>query len=537
MYHLKRVSFALMVAGSVSGSYAAPLTQPNASSLSQDYKSLESKATVMPQLDNFTLNGAPLSEDAEGGIKVPLNAIMFSGNRAFDSSELNTVLTVDKLEATYDLAGLKALANRISVFYRESGYPFARAFIPAQDLGDGQLAIEVIEGRYGVVTTTGEADLVKSTQGYLGDLKLESVIYAPELERAVLILSDQPGITIVPVMQPSKKVGSGDLMVSVREGERYFGSLGVDNYGNRYSGSDRFLLDFSANRLLKLGDELSFSAFITDESTWLGQAQYAFPVGYKGLRAEFGYSNLDYNLIEDFGSGFSGTATTQSFQLSYPLVRSMLTNVTALTKFSRSEYLDQRGGFEDSKDAKNLQVGLQFDHRDSFYGGGVTYGNLFNIKANISQSSTVTDSSFNVHKGLIARVQNLPSSYSLFTSVSGQYANQSIDGTQQTGLGGVNGVRAYPQGEASGSKSLTSQIEIRYNKDEYQPFVFYDMARRIKTEDETSRDLSGAGLGLRYTDKMFSAEVLSAWKVKGGDSVSDSKQQDPQIWFKARYNF
>ena len=31
---------------------------------------------------------------------------------------------------------------------------------------------------------------------------------------------------------------------------------------------------------------------------------------------------------------------------------------------------------------------------------------------------------------------------------------------------------------------------------------------------------------------IYHAELLSAWKTKGGDSVSDNEQKKPRIWFK-----
>lgn len=538
MYYLKRVSFTLMLTAGVGYVHSESVMPPDSSQLMQDANNLENEATVMPQLDGLTFEGAPLSETPQGGPKVPLKTLVFSGNTLFDNDQLQAVLVSSLAETTYDLAGLRALANQVSVFYREQGYTFAKAFVPSQDFNSGELTIEIVEGRYGVVKTTGERELAEKTQGFLVDLKLDDVIYAPKLERSVLILSDQPGVLVVPVIQPSGILGRGDLMVSVREGKRYEGSVGVDNYGNRYSGSYRALLDLSANSLLTVGDELSFNIFRTNEATWLGGVQYEMPVGFSGLRAAFGYSHLDYKLADEFGEGFTGSSQTRSLQLTYPLVRSMDQNVTLLGKYSSATYKDMRGiGVEDSKEADNIQFGLQFDRRDGFYGGGVTYGNVFSVSGSVNETSSSTDQDFHVYKAQIARLQSLKEDFSLFGTVSGQYSSDSVNGTQQSGLGGVNGVRAYPQGEGSGSKTVLAQVELRYNIEEYQPFAFYDFGNRLEVEDELSRNISGIGIGVRYAYEQFSTELVSAWKVNGGDSLSDSKQKNPRLWFKANYRF
>jgi len=114
------------------------------------------------------------------------------------------------------------------------------------------------------------------------------VINTAKLERSMLLLSDQPGVDVVPVIQPGKEVGKGDLMVSVREGKRYVVSVGLDNLGNRYSGRNRATIDLNANSLLTVGDSLTFNLFRTDEETWLGQAKYEMPIGFSGLRASIG---------------------------------------------------------------------------------------------------------------------------------------------------------------------------------------------------------------------------------------------------------
>ncbi|MCP2775280.1 ShlB/FhaC/HecB family hemolysin secretion/activation protein, partial [Salmonella enterica subsp. enterica serovar Typhimurium] len=84
-------------------------------------------------------------------------------------------------------------------FYRGAGYPFARAFLPAQAMRDGALRIEVIEGRYGQVRADGEADLAAGAQRFLGPLQTGDVIEGGALERTALLLDDLPGVRAVPI--------------------------------------------------------------------------------------------------------------------------------------------------------------------------------------------------------------------------------------------------------------------------------------------------------------------------------------------------
>jgi hemolysin activation/secretion protein len=533
MHQFNRTFFTMMLASIVGSAYAATIPPTDSGRLLQDSRNSQTITKPMQQLNGLTLDGSPLIESTVGGPKILLNKVNVFGNTVFDYDQLLAVLGADTLGKKYDLAGLKKFANQISIFYRDNGYPFARAFIPAQELNSGELTIGILEGRYGEVRTTGDHSLSSVTQGFLMYIQPDVVIDEAKLERSMLLLSDQPGVDVVPVIQPGKEVGTGDLMVSVKEGKRYFVSFGLDNFGNKYSGSHRATIDLNANSLLTVGDNLSFNLFRTDEETWLGQAKYEMPIGFSGLRASIEYSYLNYSLGGEFeDSDFSGTATTKSFELSYPLIRSLSSNVTALGKYNMARYSDERLGSLETKEGDSVQLGIQFDNRDSFYGGGITYGNILNVEGDINHSSGVGFDSFSLYKGQLSRQQNIPGSFSLFANLSGQDTNKSIDSSEQLALGGISAVRAYPPGEGSGSKALVGQIELRYQIDDYQPFVFYDLGKRFNVGEEELRKLAGAGLGVRYQWNRFNVELITAWKTKGGDSLSDNKQKSARIWFK-----
>src|SRR5690606_23513023 len=139
---------------------------------------------------------------APGGPTVTLSAITFSGNTVFSQDAL-TAAAGDFNNQPLDLAGLRELADRVTAVYQQAGYPFTRAFIAPQQLQDqGTLTIDVVEGRYGNVNTSGDAALAAPTQAYLQNLKPGSLIESSSLERTTLLLSDLPGLNIKPVIKP-----------------------------------------------------------------------------------------------------------------------------------------------------------------------------------------------------------------------------------------------------------------------------------------------------------------------------------------------
>lgn len=491
---------------------------------------------VAPSVD-FRPEGQPLEALVDGGPKARLDRITFTGNTVYASDILLAELG-EVLGQSYDLSGLRQIANRISRYYRVNGFPFALAYLPEQSMTDGALTITVVEGRYGTVQATGDEALAAEAQGFLAELEPGSVIESNSLERAMLILGDQPGIDIVPIMRPGKEVGSGDLDVHVGEAPRVTGQLSADNHGNRYSGEYRGQVELRLNRAITFGDELSLWALYSNEDLWLGQLAYSLPLGQSGLRGRISYAHTAYDLQSPY-DGYTGTAKVGTVGLSYPLIRSRNSNLIAAASYQYKALDDELlGSSYEEKSSHSWPLGLQFDHRDRLAGGGITYGGLTLTPGRLdADNDGATQGGFTKVNLQLARIQNLPAAFSLFAAVSGQWADSELDSSESFILGGANAGRAFPQGEGSGSKGWFGQVELRYAIENLVPYLFYDAGKISRDAEDDKRSIAGCGAGLRYSHANWSLDLVSAWKTAGGDAKSDDKQRDPRIWFTVSYRF
>ena len=163
-------------------------------------------------------------------------------------------------------------------------------------------------------------------------------------------------------------------------------------------------------------------------------------------------------------------------------------------------------GTVNEKSSNSWPVAMQFDHRDRFGGGGITYGmatwtsgnlNLNGAFAATDAATAQTAGHFNKYNLDIARIQKLPGDFALYGRYSAQWTSQNLDSSERFGLGGIYGVRAYPLGEGMGDRGWLGQIELRYLAGPYTPFVFYDAgrsdtnARPWDTASSTSRSIAG----------------------------------------------
>lgn len=499
-----------------------------------------------------------VTEAAAGGVTVQVQSISFSGNTLYDAAQLNAVVG-DVAGKSLDLAGLKSLANQVTQYYRANGYSFARAYVPAQPVKDGAVQIVVVEGSYGGVAAVGDESLAPSAQKFLAGLIPGQPIHARELEHAVLVLDDQPGIKVTPLVRPGQAVGTGDLDVRVEREKRFAGGLSVDNHGNRYTGRNRVRANVSADSPFMLGDQITANGLYTSEQMWFGALGYSLPLGGKGLRANVGVSHTYYELGKQFKNlDAHGTADIASAGLTYSIYRSQRANLNIGATYQHKWITDKQGAAatKDTKSSDVLPVVLSFDLRDGLGGGGVTYGSvtwthgnldLGNGTDKLNDANAKTDGAFDKLNLDLARIQLLPNQFSAYARVSAQWSNENLDSSEGFGLGGSNGVRAYPSGEAFGDEGALFQAEIRYakafeNGASLNPYVFYD-AGTIKvnqnnwTTDKNRRTVSGAGLGMRASYKGWNADAALAWRLSGGKPESDTKDDIPMLWVTAGYQF
>ncbi len=501
----------------------------------------------------ITLPAPQIAGHQPGGTQITLKTVHFTGNTLFTDATLLAVLG-NVGSHSYDFAGLARLAEDISAYYQTMGYPFSHAFLPAQTLEGGVLTITVVEGRYGTVKATGDKKFTRQAEGFLIRLKPHSIISNAPLERAILLLEDQPGIRITPIIRPGEIAGTGDLNVFVHRNRRITGTVGLDNDGSRYTGKERAHIDLGINSPFLLGDRILLTALYTDQSMWLGSFGYQLPLGGGGLRANIGYSRVNYRLGKEFtvldATGYAKVAT---LGVNYSILRSQEANLTIAVDYRHKALQDKQGVTQtrNNKSSNSLSTMLDFNLRDGLIRGGMTYGTViwtagqlnldsgFNQLA-IDQATAKTAGHYNKVNLDMARIQALSAHFSLFGRIAVQWTDRNLDSSESFGLGGVDGVRAYPVDEGYGDEGWLAQLELRYTAALGRtawitPYAFYDNGRvRINrtTWNNTNnhRSIGGIGLGLRASYKKISADVSVAWRTHGGNPVSSPQHGQPRVW-------
>ena len=526
-----------------------------------------STAPVLPQVTP-TKPALP----ATTRVSVAVKDFRFSGNTVFPAAELRETVR-EFIGKTLDFNGLNDAAGRVQRYYRERGYFLAVAYLPQQEIKDGIVEIAVLEGRLGSINlqTDPKMKLRQSfARGILdAHLKPGDLITENALERPLLLLRDLPDMDVTSELSPSKaQVGAADLTVKLTENRRAVsGYVDVDNHGNRFTGEYRFGLNLNTGNLTGFGDLLSFRGFISSGSLMkFGRLSYVVPVGPYGTRLGASATAFDYELGKEFEVlQANGEGQVYTLYALHPFLRTRNANFfvqAGVEHKNLEDRIDSVGTVEERK-INAAKLGVVGDFRDRLLSGGlnsyaatITAGDLDISPAAVEAADAApgtgpnTSGSFSKLNVDLRRLQRISDSFNLLLAYSGQLASKNLTAAEKMSLGGPNGVRAYPVGEAPGDSGHLLTAELRFIVPGFQVFggdltfsTFIDHGQVDTLEDPTAADptrnrnkrsITGAGLGVSLgREGNFLVRAHIASPLDNETPISDTKERDPRVWIQA----
>ena len=486
--------------------------------------------------------------------RIAVKRIVITGNTVFPESEL-LALVRDAPGQTLTLEALNGLAARITDYYRKRGYLLARAYIPAQDVTEGTLEIAVLEGRYGKIRLDNQSRISDSAlERLLQPLKIGQPVEAGLLEQQLLLLSDLPGAAISSTLQPGVGTGTSDLAVTAAQTPAVSGSAGIDNWGNRYTGSWRTSANVDWASPLGQGDRLDLYGMGSEfGGTQFGRLAYDLPVGSSGTRLGAAYADLKYALGLDFAPlRAHGSAEITSLYASQPLTRSRLDNSTLTFDVDRRilrDFIDSTSG-SDAKVENVANLGLNGSLKSvqgatTFWNASVTSGRLTldPVSAVVDQAAYHTAGTYFKANGSGSQLWPLEGRWAFYGALSGQLASTNLDMSEKFSMGGPTGVRAYPVGEAMSDDAWLGTLEMRYALDEFielSGFADGGTARinhtPIAADAVNQRSLSGLGLGAAWKNRR-NLSVLTYFAWRTGDAPTSAPERRPTVWAQLTQGF
>jgi hemolysin activation/secretion protein len=473
---------------------------------------------------------------------------------------------------------LQEAAGKVATYYREHGYILAQAFVPAQQVTNGEVVVQVLEGKLSGVVVEGNKGYSAKTLERPFRALVGEPLDKDSIESALLTLTNYPGVTAFGVLGAGHDVGTTNLTLRVQGEDRFRVETVLDNYGTRFAGEYRGQVALTFNDPLGLADRLKVTGLYARSSSeashgLYGGVDYEIPLFSPSDSLRFIHLTNAYNV----GAAASAVTTADSegdtrvdeMAYRHDFARTRLGSASIGVAFNlKSATFEAPPAVVYDDKLTTARLDAQWERIDTRFRGvnrvafAFTRGfnDLFDsldaydsmaVAAGTSRVSRLGASGkFNKLSLQLQRLQRLTQFTSLVMRLDGQFTNDPLVSLEQFSMGGPDSVRAYPSAELLAEKGGVASLELitgapgigkrpafgNYTWGQVLQFsVFADYARGelnapLTSSDRRSAKLAGAGGSVQFSvpGRVF-ARLDVATPLTNREPANG---RDPQYYFR-----
>jgi len=434
----------------------------------------EGEESVLPPSETET---EPISPDVSSS-EVEVTAIEVTGSTIYTPEDWQEF--TQPLEGrTVTVAELRAAADAITRLYQDEGYLTSRAILPQQEVVDGVVQIQVIEGSLEEIQIEGNRRVKSDYISSRAALGVDTPLNVFKLEDQLRLLRQNPLFdTLSATLQPGTDLGQSVLAIEVDEANPFYGFASFDNYSPPSLGSERFGIGAGYRNLTGYGDNLFASYYVsTTGGSDLIDAFYQIPVnpmeGTIQLRTQFNWTEITEDPFDD-DLGIEGDSQFYELSFRQPLIRTPTEEFALSLAFSFEDGqtftfddIPTPFGFGPDEDGVSrtsvFRFGQDYIRRDAK--GAWILRSLFNVGTTLfdatSNPEPIPDSAFFSWNGQVQRVQRLSDNHTLVAQASVQLTPDPLLPSEQFVIGGFYSVRGYRESARNGDNGLRLSVEDR----------------------------------------------------------------------------
>lgn len=467
----------------------------------------------------------------------------------------NTVLPVPLIEQAVSpfmgpgksMADVEAARAALEKAYQSQGFLSVFVDVPEQQVVDGLVRLQVVEGKVDRLLVTGSQYF---SQGYIKSkvpaLSEGQVPNFNVVQQQLVAVNRTADRRVQPVLRPGKVPGTVEAELKVEDKLPFSGSVELHNQHAPDTDPLRLNVGLRYDNLFQRDHSIAFNAIVAPRA--IDQARI-FVLNYSipeddGDTWAFTAVSSDSSVESLGGTNVLGKGTTFSLRYITPLGVTRDGSWHSLSLGADLKHLQQQVKSGNDTLATPLRyLPFQMAYNGvwpSSTGPASTLNATFTVaQRKILQRNLNVDfcaasqDQFACNKyggdGSFATLrmdwrhsEPLPARTSLGLRLAGQYANQPLVSAEQFSMGGADTVRGYLEGVAQGDTGWLAQLEWRSPNwagwvnptgatvqtawvQELTAFAFMDMAQVRLTEplagQAASTLLSGTGLGLRVSGR------------------------------------
>jgi len=425
----------------------------------------------------FPTHGAS-APDLATRTAVKIKSFKIEGAKALPEDELQALLT-PFLGGNLDPAALRRAGNAIEQHYL-ARHLLARAVMPPQDVTDGVVQVQIVEGHLGQlrqgkpVATIAPARAAGIVSHYMGRGQLMSL---DRLDEASGQLNTWPGVIAETHLVSGQGPGEIDVQLDMGERKAWTGSLRADNEGARSTGAARALLDLQALLPGGGGQTLGGGLAVSEGSQQL-RLEAATPVpldSLPGLRASLYGSALRYRLVTpEFNAlDVKGPSSTWGARLDLAAQRRSHASSDLSLQLERRRFDNQALGVSLARYRLDLASLTASRRITSPTSRAVTSAALTLSLGRVDLAGSPNEAEDlagprTAGRYALARLslqhwRPISTTQSLSLRATVQTASRNLDVSERLSATGATALRAYPLGEAYGTRGGYASADWQFN--------------------------------------------------------------------------
>jgi hemolysin activation/secretion protein len=439
---------------------------------------------------------------------------------ARDATDLSALLEDQKARRGLSVVELEEIAGAVQDHLRKAGYFLAVAYLPSQEVADGQVAIGLLPGVLGDVQVVGARDRLGK---HFDDL-IGRPVTRREINTRLYALNQAQGFAARASFEPGSVVGETRLNLDVLESRALHGQIALDNHGDDYTGKQRLVLDGGLINPAGRGDVLSAGliAAIDPDNQLLGYLDYATPVGsrrqFRARLARNDFTTGGTDAID--GDGWLLDAVLETF-----LHRDQLAGLSWELGLGRHE-LEWSGDGLDVQQTVNL-FSAALNARRVWDASRIAadlrlYADVGSISGDAfeGQEDGFWDLGFVLYGWHPFDFGPLPGRQKFALELKGQLAGSQLPSTRRMALGGIGAARGFDRDAYLADQGMVLRGDVRTPLALGELSLFADVAYG-KNRNEV------------YADWAHLANLGLAWEVRVGQHFLSSLSWAVPITHKA----
>lgn len=443
--------------------------------------------------------------------------------------------------------GLNDLLKHITARYLDQGYVTARAYLPQQDMSDGELEVIVIEGLLEGLDGAGLAsdrEMAMAFPGAVGEhLNLR------DLEQMIDQLGRLPSRQVQIELLPGEQMGGSRVQLKGLRSKPWQVALGRHNDGQLGTGEQQWEAALAWDSPLGLADQLRLRTggdAVSDHWRHSSSQSLFYSVPYGWWTASYAYSQSYYrtlNQAANFDFTSDGESKRHQLTLERTLHRDSVGKTGAsvgLAHLRTRNYIENSLLDSSSHRLSELQLGVNHGRR---IGGAFVNGDIgwqhgigaFDAQSNGRPQGSQPVAHYNKYTLTLSYLQPLrlwDESFSIESLVYGQRSEDVLFGPQRMSLGGLASVRGFKEQSLAGDSGFYWRNNLRWRRavtfapvtpwiSEYGVALGYDLGaiRSDEYNPGQSGRLSGNALELSLRGKHIAASVTFAQSLVRPDAL------------------